>query len=131
MGCAHRRVRPKVNSHVNRNFESLLQRYLVSVVSELPPPWQSKNHGHMLYADCCTGKDLRFHRDLPQGQGPPEETLFHTDGLPDHSVIHRGMTDMLLLNVRRVLSKTVLRLRRDGITIVVDASGMSTTDRSL
>ena len=45
MGCAHKRVSPKVTSHVNRNFESLLQRHLMSVVREIPPPWQPKGRG--------------------------------------------------------------------------------------
>jgi hypothetical protein len=57
--------------------------------------------------------------------------LLHTDSLPGHSVIHRGMTDMPLPYVRKVLRKTNLRLHRDGMTVAVDASGMSTTDRSV
>ncbi len=57
--------------------------------------------------------------------------LLHTDGLPGHSVIHRGMTDMPLPYVRKVLKKTIWRLRRDGMTVAVDASGMSTIDRSV
>ena len=55
----------------------------------------------------------------------------HTDSLPGHSVIHRGMTDMPLPCMRRVLTRTVWRLRRDGMTVAVDASGMSTTNRSV
>jgi transposase len=129
-----------VTSHVNRNFESLLQKHLVSVVRESKPPWQTNERGRRPHAPrnvaiCCMlmvalGKTydsieayLKVNEYL--------KALLHTDSLPGHSVIHRGMTRMPLPYIRMVLRKTVWRLRRDGMTVAVDASGMSTTDRSV
>lgn len=140
MGCAQRRVRPKVTSHVNRNFESLLQQQLVSIVREMKPPWQPMKRGRRPHpprtvAICCMlmvalGKTydsieayLKVNDHL--------KDLLHTDRLPGHSVIHRGMTSMPLPYIRKALRKTVWRLRRNGMTVAVDASGMSTTDRSV
>jgi len=140
MGCAHRRVSPKVTSHVNRNFESLLQQHLVSVVREIPPPWLPKIRGRRPHrprtvAICCMlmvalGKTYDFIEAYLK-VNDHLKVLLHTDRLPGHSVIHRGMADMPLPYVRKVLRKTVWRFSRDGMTVAVDASGMSTTNRSV
>ena len=57
--------------------------------------------------------------------------LLHADVLPGHSVIHRGMERLPPEYIRRVLRTAIWRFRRTGMTVAFDASGMSTTNRSV
>ncbi len=51
--------------------------------------------------------------------------------LPGHSVIHRGMDNLSMQYIRKVFRKVIWRLRRAGMTIAVDATGFSISDRSM
>ncbi|MHC1582821.1 MAG: hypothetical protein ACXQT5_07595, partial [Candidatus Syntropharchaeia archaeon] len=58
MGCAKKRINPRVVNHVNRNLVALLTKMAMKAVNQLPPPWEPKNRGRKGYdprlvAICC------------------------------------------------------------------------------
>jgi transposase len=129
-----------VTAYVNRNLESLFKRTLASVVRELPLPWKPHPLGRRPYdprvvALCCilrvalrhTYESIEAHLKKDQHL----KRLLRVDRLPGHSVIHRGMERLPLPYIRRVLRKTIWRLRRAGMNVAVDATGFSVTNRSV
>ena len=56
--------------------------------------------------------------------------LFSVDRVPGHSVIHRGMLNMPLAYIRKIIKILVFRYRRRGMTVAVDSSGFSLTNSS-
>lgn len=58
------------------------------------------------------------------------KSLFHTEKLPGHSVIARGMEKMPLDYIRRVIRRITARFRRSGLSAAVDSSGFSLSSRS-
>jgi transposase len=57
--------------------------------------------------------------------------LLGVEGLPGHSVIHRGMDRLSMPYIRRVIRRLVWRLRRAGMNVAMDATGFSVTNRSM
>jgi hypothetical protein len=45
MGCAKKRVNPKIMNHVNRNFNELYTKTVIKAVQQLPLPWKPNKHG--------------------------------------------------------------------------------------
>jgi transposase len=140
MGCAQQRVNSKLTAYVNRNLESLMKRTLVSVVREIPPPWTSRPlgrrpHDPRVVALCCILRvALRHTYESVESYLKKDQylkRLVGTSRLPGHSVIHRGMDRLPMPYVRRVIRKTVWRLRCIGMDIAVDATGFSVSNRSM
>ncbi len=140
MGCIQQRVDSKLTAYVNRNLESLMKRTLVSVIKELPPPWEARPlgrrpHDPRVVALCCILRvALRHTFESIESYLKKDQylkRLVGTNRLPGHSVIHRGMDRLSMPYIRRVLRKTVWRLRRAGMNIAVDATGFSITNRSM
>jgi transposase len=140
MGCPNRRVDPRVTCNVNRNLESLMKRTLVSVVAQMPPPWQPQPRGRRPHhprtvAVCCILRVALRHTyesiEAYLRRDSQLKRMLRVSKLPGHSVIHRGMDNMSMTYIKRVLRKTIWRLRRAGMTLAVDATGFSITDRSM
>jgi hypothetical protein len=45
MGCAKKRIEPKILNHVNRNFNELFTEQVIEAVKRLPSPWKQKKTG--------------------------------------------------------------------------------------
>jgi len=45
MGCAKKRVNPKILNYVNRNFNVLYIKSTIKAVEQLPSPWKTKKKG--------------------------------------------------------------------------------------
>jgi transposase len=140
MGCEQRRVNSKLTAYVNRDLESLMKRTLVSIVKELPPPWEPKTLGRRPYdprtvAVCCilrvalrhTYESIEAHLRRDQHL----KRLMRVKRLPGHSVIHRGMDKLSMPYIRRVIRSLVWKLRRTGMNVAMDATGFSLTNRSM
>ncbi|MCJ2540639.1 MAG: IS5 family transposase [Candidatus Thermoplasmatota archaeon] len=140
MGCAQRRVNPKLTCRVNRDLESLMKKTLVSVVKELPPPWKTKElgrrpHDPRTVAVCCILRIAFKHTyesiEAYLRRDQHLKRLTRMKRLPGHSVIHRGMDRLSMTYIRRVLRKIIWRLRRAGMNVAVDSTGFSITNRSM
>lgn len=117
-----------------------MKRTLVSVIKELPPPWEARPlgrrpHDPRVVALCCILRvALRHTFESIESYLKKDQylkRLVGTNRLPGHSVIHRGMDRLSMPYIRRVLRKTVWRLRRAGMNVAVDATGFSITNRSM
>jgi transposase len=140
MGRTRHRVNPRVRAKVNRDLDRQLQSVLSSVVRGLPPPWEPKPRGRRPHDPrtvvicCMLMVALRRTYDSIESylrQSDHLRLLFHTDHLPGHSVIHRGMTRLPPQYILKVQRKVIWRFRRAGMTVALDSSGMSTTNRSV
>ena len=140
MGCEQRRVNSKLTAFVNRDLESLMKRTLVSVVKELPPPWETKTRGRRPYdprtvAVCCILRVALKHTydsiEAYLRRDQHLKRLMRMERLPGHSVIHRGMDRLPVPYIRMVIRRLVWRLRRAGMNVAMDATGFSLTNRSM
>jgi len=138
MGCAKKRINPKIVNHINRNFNELYIEAVVKTIQELQPPWKPKKlgrraHDPKIVAICCILK-VGFNQtyDSIESHVKDSETLKHyyNTGLPGHSVIHRGMQKISTRYIRKVMNRVTRFLRRKGMNIAVDSSGFSTHNRS-
>jgi transposase len=140
MGCTKRRVNSKLTAFVNRDLESLMKRTLVSIVRELPPPWKPKAlgrrpHNPRTVAICCMLRIALRHTyesiEAYLRNDQHLKRLMRVERLPGHSVIHRGMDQLTMPYIRRVIRSLVCRLRRAGMNVATDATGFSVTNRSM
>ena len=140
MGCNQRRVNSRLTAYVNRDLESLMKRTLVSIVRELPPPWEAKTLGRRPYdprtvAVCCILRVALRHTyesiEAYLRRDQYLKRLLRVVRLPGHSVIHRGMDRLSMPYIRRVIRSLVWRLRRAGMNVAMDATGFSLTNRSM
>jgi hypothetical protein len=81
----------------------------------------------LMVALCRTYDSIESY--LRQSDHP--RSLLHVDHLPGQSVIHRDMTRLPPDYIMKVQRNFIYRFRRAGMTIAVDSSGMSTTNRSV
>ena len=139
MGKPKRRASPAVVGHVNRNLESLAIRAVVSAVRDTKPPWRRSKFGRRGHkprnvAVCCILQVLLGKTYESMEAYLKEHSLLrhllHVDKLPTHSVLHRGMMRISLPYIRRILRKVTCRLRRQGMTVAVDSSGLSLSSSS-
>jgi len=137
MGCAKKRMNPKVVNHVNRNLVVLLTKMVMKAVNQLPPPWEPKNRGRKGYdprlvAICCILK-VAFNLSFDGIEAYIKDSLVlkqHYQHLPGHSVIHRGMQRLSMKYIRKVMNRVTRFLRRKGMDIAVDSTGFGTSNRS-
>ena len=45
MGCAKKRISPKILNYVNRNFNELYTKQVIKAVQQLPSPWRQSKLG--------------------------------------------------------------------------------------
>ena len=137
MGCAKKRMNPKVVNHVNRNFITMLTKMVIKAVNQLPPPWKPKNKGRKGYdprvvAVCCILK-IALNLSYDGIEAYVKDSLVlrqYYDILPGHSVIHRGMKKLSIKYIRKVMNRVTRFLRRKGMNIAVDSTGFRTSNSS-
>ena len=138
MGCAKKRINPKIVNHVNRNFITLFTEVVIKAVQQLSLPWKSNNRGRKGYdpqvvAICCilkVGFNLTY--DSIEAYIKDSKILKHYyKKLPGHSVIHRGMQKLSIKYIRKVMNRVTGFLRRKGMNIAVDSTGFRTGNSSI
>lgn len=137
MGCANKRINPKILNHINRNFVKLFTKAVIKAVNQLPPPWESnrkgrKGHDLRKVAVCCILKVafIETYDGIESHVKDSEILKQYYDGLPGHSVIHRGMQKLSIKYIRKVMNRVIKSLRKKGMNIAVDSTGFSTKNSS-
>jgi transposase len=138
MGCAKKRINPKILNHVNRNFNKLYTKQVIKAVQQLPPPWKPckvGRNGHdpkKVATGCILKVGFNQTYDGIEAYLKESETFknFFND-LPGHSVIHRGMKKLSIKYIRKVMNKVTRFLRRKGMNIAVDSTGFRTGNSSI
>ncbi len=138
MGCAKKRIEPKIVNYVNRNFNELYTKQVIDVVKQLPSPWKPKKAGRNGHdpREVATGCILKvgFNQtyDGIEAYLKESETFKNSfDDLPGHTVIHRGMSKLSIPYIRNVTNQAVNFLRRKGMNIAVDSTGFRTGNSSI
>jgi len=138
MGCAKKRINPKILNHVNRNFNQCYTKAVIKAVKQLPIPWKTNGKGRKGHdpKEVATGCILKvgFNQtyDGIEAYLKESETFKqHFDDLPGHSVIHRGMEKLSIKYIRKVMNRVTCFLRRHGMNIAVDSTGFRTNTSSL
>jgi len=138
MGCAKKRINPKIVNHVNRNFNELYTKQVIKAVKQLPPQWKPNNKGRRghepreVTAGCIIKVGFNQTYDGIEAYLKESETFKNNfDDLPGHSVIHRGMTKISIKYIRKVMNRVTRFLRRKGMNIAVDSTGFRTSNSSI
>ena len=138
MGCAKKRIDPKILNHVNRNFNQRYTKSVIKAVKQLPPPWEPCKRGRNSHdtREVATGCILKvgFNQtyDSIEAYLKESETFKKSfDDIPGHSVIHRGMKKLSIKYIRKVMNRVIRFLRRKGMNIAVDSSGFRTGNSSI
>jgi len=138
MGCAKKRIDPKILNHVNRNFNQKYTKAVCKAVKQLPPPWKPSKkgrNGHDPYevaAGCILKVGFNQTYDSIEAYLKESETFKKSfDDIPGHSVIHRGMKKLSIKYIRKVMNRVIRFLRRKGMNIAVDSSGFRTGNSSI
>jgi transposase len=138
MGCAKKRIEPKILNYVNRNFNELYTKQVIDVIKQLPSPWKLKKTGRNGHdpKEVATGCILKvgFNQtyDGIEAYLKESETFKNSfEDIPGHSVIHRGMSKLSIPYIRNVMNQTISSLRRQGMNVAVDSTGFRTGDSSI
>jgi transposase len=138
MGCAKKRIEPKILNYVNRNFNELYIKKVIEVVKQLPSPWKLKKTGRKGHdpKEVVTGCILKigFNQtyDGIEAYLKESETFKNNfESIPGHSVIHRGMNNISIPYIRNVMNQAISFLRRKGMNIAVDSTGFRSGNSSI
>jgi transposase len=138
MGCAKKRIDPKILNHVNRNFNQRYTKAVIKAVKQLPLPWKPNKKGRNGHDPCevavgCILKvGLNQTYDGIEAYLKESETFKNTfENIPGHSVIHRGMTKLSIKYIRKVINRVTRFLRRHGMNIAVDSTGFRNGNSSI
>jgi len=138
MGCAKKRINPKILNHVNRDFNHLYTKAVIKSVNQLPPPWKPNNKGRKghdpkeVAVGCILKVGFNQTYDGIEAYLNESETFRNSfDDLPGHSVIHRGMKKLSITYIRKVMNRVTRFLRRHGMNIAVDSTGFRTGNSSI
>ena len=138
MGCAKKRINPKILNYVNRNFNILYTKAVIKAIQQLPAPWKNKKKGRKGHdvKEVTTGCILKvgFNQtyDSIEAYLKESETFkSRFSDIPGHSVIHRGMNKLSTRYIRKVTNRVIRFLKRKNMNVAVDSSGFSTHNRSL
>jgi len=104
---------------MNRNFTALFTRAVVKAVHRLPPPWQpnvkgKKGHDPKIVAIGCL-LIVGFNETYDGIEVRKKDSQILQElrpVLPGHSVIHRGMTRLLMNYIRKTTNLVIRFLRR-------------------
>ena len=137
MGCAKKRINPKILNHINRNFNKRYTKAVIKAVRQLPLPWKQSKKGRKghdpkgVTAGCILKVGFNQTYDGIEAYLKESETFKqHFDDLPGHSVIHRGMQKLSIKYIRKVMNRVTRFLRRKGMNIAVDSTGFRTSNSS-
>jgi len=137
MGCAKKRINPKILNHVNRNFNKRYTKAVIKAVQQLPLPWKPSKRGRKghdpkeVAAGCILKVGFNQTYDGIEAYLKESETFKqHFNDLPGHSVIHRGMQKLSIKYIRKVMNRVTRFLRRKGMNIAVDSTGFRTSNSS-
>lgn len=137
MGCAKKRINPKVTNHVNRNFTTEFTKAIIKAVQQMPPPWKPKQKGRKghdpktVTIGCILKIGFNKTYDGIEAHIKDSEALKqHCMNLPGHSVIQRGMKRLSITYIRKVMNRATRFLRRKKMNIAVDSTGFSTHNSS-
>ena len=138
MGCAKKRINPKILNHVNRNFNKRYTKAVIKAVQQLPLPWKPNKKGRRghdpkkVAAGCILKVGFNQTYDGIEAYLKESETFKqHYEDVPGHSVIHRGMEKLSIKYIRRVMNQVIRFLRRQGMNIAVDSTGFRTGNSSI
>jgi len=138
MGCAKKRINPKILNHVNRNFNQDYTKAVIKAVHRLPLPWKPNERGRKGHDPCevAAGCILKvgFNQTYDGIEAYLKESKTfkqHFKDLPGHSVIHRGMKKLSIKYIRKVMNLIIRFLRRKGMSIAIDSSGFRTGNSSI
>jgi len=133
-------MNPKVVQQVNREIDSLFIQHLSRALKKLDQPWNRTTTGRpahsakvvtfccvMKIATCRTYDEIESYVELISEK---IMKLFHVDKVPGHSVIHRGMDKLKMKFIRKLIRLIIQYYRKRGMSIAVDSSGFSTSNRS-
>jgi len=134
----HRRVNPKVYSSVNRDLDRLFISHLAHLLKHTEPPWTPDSRGEphppqsvigalvlkIYYSTSYDEIEARL-----KGMKQFYCKTFDTDRIPTHSVIHRGMKKTTTKFLRKLLKKTIQKVKEDRRT-AIDSSGFTTKESS-
>lgn len=138
MGCAKKRINPKIVNHVNRNFNLLYTKSVIKAVQQLSPPWKENKVGRKghepktVAASCILKTGFNQTYDGIEAYLKESETFKNSfDDTPGHSVIHRGMKKLSIKYIRKVMNRVTRFLKRHGMNIAVDSTGFRTGNSSI
>jgi transposase len=138
MGCTKKRIEPKILNYVNRNFNELYIKKVIEVVKQLPSPWKQKKTGRKSHdprevaAGCILKIGFNQTYDGIEAYLKESETYKNNfEGIPGHSVIHRGMKKISIPYIRNVINQAISFLRRRGMNVAVDSTGFRTGNSSI
>jgi len=138
MGCAKKRINPKVVNHINRNFNELYTKSVSKAVKQLPSPWKPNKTGRKghnpeeVAAGCILKVGFNLTYDSIEAYLKESGTFKNFfDDIPGHSVIHRGMTKLSIKYLRKVMNRVTRFFRRHGMNIAVDSTGFRTGNSSI
>ncbi|MEA2066269.1 MAG: IS5 family transposase [Thermotogota bacterium] len=138
MGCAKKRIEPKILNYVNRNFNELFTEQVIEAVKRLPSPWKLKKRGRKSHdpREVTTGCILKIgfnqtYDGIESYLKESETFKKNFNDLPGHSVIHRGMNKLSIPYIRNVMNQAISSLRRQGMNIAVDSTGFRTGKSSI
>jgi transposase len=138
MGCAKKRIEPKILNYVNRNFNELCTKQVIEAVKKLPSPWKQNKKGRKghdpreVTAGCILKIGFNQTYDSIEAYLKESETFKNNfDDIPGHSVIHRGMDKLSIPYIRNVMNEVTRFLRRQEMNIAVDSTGFRTGNSSL
>jgi hypothetical protein len=138
MGCAKKRIEPKILNYVNRNFNELYTKQVIDVIKQLPSPWKLKKKGRKSHdpREVAASSILKvgFNQTYAGNEAylKESETFKNSfDALPSHSVIHRGINKRSIPYIRNVMNQAISFLRRQRMNIAIDSTGFRTGNSSI
>jgi len=138
MGCAKKRIEPRILNYVNRNFNELYTRLVIKSVKQIPLPWKMNSKGRKghdpreVAVGCILKVGFNQTYDGIEAYLKESETFKkYFDEVPGHTVIHRGMTKLSIRYIRKVMNRVIRSLRRKGMNIAVDSTGFRVRNSSL
>jgi transposase len=125
-------------NHINRNFNQRYTKEVIKAVKQLPPPWKPNKKGRRGHdpreaaASCILKVGFNQTYDSIEAYLKESETFKNSfDDIPGHSVIHRGMKNLSIRYIRKVMNRVTRFLRRHGMNIAVDSTGFRTGNSSI
>jgi transposase len=139
MGKPKRRVSPCIANQVNWDLDRLVTLCIIAAVSRANAPWERNSFGRpcrdpRIVAVCCFAK-IALSRSYDGIEAYLKSHTFvaqqpHTERLPGHSVIARGMAGMPTAYIQLISGLVTFQMRRRGMDVFVDSSGFGLTTSS-
>lgn len=138
MGWAKKRINTTVANHVNRNFTADFTKATVKAVHCMLLPWElnkegRKGHDPQTVAIGCILKVgfNQIHDGIEAHLKDSETIKKYYPDMPGHSVIQRGMKQLSITYIQKVINRVIRFLRRKEMNIAVGTTGFSTQNCSI